>query len=51
MTYLAGDSAGVEESGGPRPLRHDSGGRQSHAHATASVERRIQCVLWREHGH
>ena len=42
--YLAGDGGGLEEGGGPGPLRHDGGGRQTDGYLAAGIKSSVQVV-------
>ena len=42
--YLAGHGGGLEQGGGPGPLGHDGGGRQSYRHFPTSIEGSVEIV-------
>lgn len=46
--YLAPHGSGLQQGGGPRPLRHKGGGGQPRIHVPAGIKGNIQGILYQE---
>lgn len=44
--YLAPHGSGLQQGGGPRPLRHKGGGGQPRIHVPAGIKGNVQGILY-----